>query len=282
MRYLHVGLAALAILTFALCSSCRRSDTSTQQTALSANPPTTHGYQCFCICNSEPRERNMGCLKEEGQECSPGCFPPSDCRGEIRQNDNCPPIRPRPGHTVTPPEDFCSKALNLRPTAFLENAPQTQGRYQIKSLGTDHGAEICIEVRGDDQSDSGRFQQQDCRNNGQTAFTIVPNSDSHTYSIKTFVGRYAIQHQPENNHDEILGFGADQIPADCAYRVAQSRWVLTPVEGRRNAFRIHNQATGDCLRVADGDGNNIERQGRISVYRCTNNDFDSWFLIPLR
>jgi len=170
------------------------------------------------------------------------------------------------------------------PTAFPAGAP-TSGHYQLTSIITYIGQPICLETRRDDQTDGGRIQQQDCRNNGQTSFQMDRDESKHTYTIRTFAGRYlAPRGDSEQPTTELLGLGADQFcPPGCAYSLSKQRWLLRAENGKPGVFQIVNQGTGHCLQI---DGSDLRREGRVNLIQCRNNreeqfTFRQLTLIPL-
>ena len=249
---------------------------ATSKTEPTMPPPlaTASGQMCYCVCTPPyPSESRVGCFGQPGvMTCGTQCG--TSCRGELRSDDNCPAWPPPPRG-----DDNCTSAApKIEPTAFAANTPRA-GKYQLQSAGNDHGAVICIEVRSDDQSEGGGFQQQDCRNNGQTAFPLARHDDSFTYTIFTFVYRITTAKKTAT-FSKLSGLGADQIlPPGCPYSIAEARWVLETAPGGDNPFYIKNQASGDCLQV---DGGDVHREGRIIVDRCANIDYAKWRFIPVQ
>lgn len=157
----------------------------------------------------------------------------------------------------------------ITPATFPDGGP-SDGDHRIQSVMTNGHDPICIEVRRDDQSDPGRFQQQDCRQNGQTKFTVRQDPDSHTYYIQAFTGRY-MDEGAEGR--KILGLGSTQIQTpDCRNYTAQARWVLRPAGS--GIFQIVNQASGHCVHLDD-----ISYQGAIYSEACTGATNEQWRFI---
>ena len=130
-------------------------------------------------------------------------------------------------------------SIKLRPTAFPAEAP-LDGKYKLKSRAKDNGADICVEGCRDDQSDGGRYQQQDCGDE-HTTFPVDPHADNHTCTIYAFTGRIMTAHDYEEYNHDVLGLGANQVsPWGRAYDYARARWVLEATPGAGPAYRIRN------------------------------------------